>query len=424
MGGVGPSYATPISWVTGPETARLGTIARIAIPAGYRLADKESARAVLERTGNPVPDGLIGILAPESGAWWAVLEFDEVGYIKDLDKAPLDAAAVLQAMKKHNDQENKSRDQQGAPPIASVDWQQAPSYDDATHSLQWAVKADTRVAKMINNTMMLFGRKGVLEITAVQPYKAGAELPPLKELVKNITFKEEQGYSDYHPGDKVANLSLLSLIVDDRHSDASKAVAVASAPRIAPWMYYAIGGGSLVACGAVLFLATRSRKGHRTVSAQNGHATNGNGHANGSMEPVMQKVGSNGNGSNGRGRGRRKMAFDYARFYTDFVMTTHLAMSNGSESPNGNGRKNLMSNGHNGHNGHDLAPQAGQNPEATTMSLVDLIANQNALIEEQKRLIQEQTRLIEERNKFIKGQNEFLELQSAAFEGQYSLKLE
>jgi len=95
-----PTYSAPsrVAWISGPDTARLGTVARMEIPAGYRLMDKDGARAMLERTGNPVPEGLVGILAPESGQWWAVLEFTPVGYLKDVDKEALDAATILQAM--------------------------------------------------------------------------------------------------------------------------------------------------------------------------------------------------------------------------------------------------------------------------------------------------------------------------------------
>ena len=72
--------------IIGPSKASLGTIADIDVPQGYRLADEMGARILLERMKNPVPDGLIGILAPESGKWWAILTYTDIGYVKNADK--------------------------------------------------------------------------------------------------------------------------------------------------------------------------------------------------------------------------------------------------------------------------------------------------------------------------------------------------
>jgi len=61
-----------VGWIVGPKKASLGTLANIEVPQGYRLTDKAGARILLERMKNPIPDGLIGILAPDSGKWWVV----------------------------------------------------------------------------------------------------------------------------------------------------------------------------------------------------------------------------------------------------------------------------------------------------------------------------------------------------------------
>jgi len=59
-----------VNWVSGPQSLSVGTYADIQVPQGYRWVGGQAARAVLESQNNPVPDDLIGIIAPDSGKWW------------------------------------------------------------------------------------------------------------------------------------------------------------------------------------------------------------------------------------------------------------------------------------------------------------------------------------------------------------------
>jgi hypothetical protein len=58
-----------VKWIVGPATASLSNLVEVVIPEGYRLADAEGARILLRQMRNPVPPGLVGILAPDSGTW-------------------------------------------------------------------------------------------------------------------------------------------------------------------------------------------------------------------------------------------------------------------------------------------------------------------------------------------------------------------
>src|SRR6516162_512267 len=86
-----------VKWISGPQKVSLGTVAEIQIPQGYRLTDAEGARALLADSKNPLPQGLIAVLSPDSGTWWAVLEYTETGYVKDADKEKLDAQKILKS---------------------------------------------------------------------------------------------------------------------------------------------------------------------------------------------------------------------------------------------------------------------------------------------------------------------------------------
>src|SRR5258707_11034260 len=93
-----PTVPKPVEWVSGPNKAPLGTVAEIDIPKGYRFTDATGARSFLERTRNPPPKNLIGLLTSDSEASWIVFEFAEVGYVQADNKDPLDEVDILKTL--------------------------------------------------------------------------------------------------------------------------------------------------------------------------------------------------------------------------------------------------------------------------------------------------------------------------------------
>jgi uncharacterized membrane-anchored protein len=409
-----------VGWIVGPKKASLGTLANIEVPQGYRLTDKAGARILLERMKNPIPDGLIGILAPDSGKWWVVLTFTDVGYVKNADKERIDPAAVLKAVQKRSEMQNSERTEQGMPSIVSVDWERPPVYDVEGYSLEWALRAETQSAKVVNDTVLLLGRRGVLEIITVQPYSASSDSVPLQQLIKNITFKEGQRYADYENGDKIADVSLSQLIVDDKHPVGSTNLMASSRGGVVVWIYSILAGCAVMVGGMLLYQKRRQRRVRSAIYAKGGHAIaaartssgNGQGNDSGSVitRPDAQKGGST---PDNHGKLRRKKVFDYSKFYTHVVMELS-SRSNAGVGPALNGRSN----------NHTMGTNDGAANQTIAGATLDLIASQKNLIEEQKHLMQQQTRLIEERRKLIEEQNALLKRQADMIESQYSLKLD
>ncbi len=195
-----------VQWTSGPADASLGALADITIPKGYRFTDATGAALLLTRMNNPVPTGLVGILAPESGQWWAVLEYRDIGYLKDAAKTGMDTKAILQAISDRAQNQNEARRIHNLPLITSVNWALAPAFDANTHVLEWAVLAKTQSGQVVNHTMRLLGRQGILDATVVEAYQAGAalDLDSLRGLMKNISFKAGQRYADYQAGDQIS----------------------------------------------------------------------------------------------------------------------------------------------------------------------------------------------------------------------------
>ncbi|HZL43539.1 MAG TPA: DUF2167 domain-containing protein, partial [Verrucomicrobiae bacterium] len=224
---VSPANDDP-NWILGPSKAPLGDFATVRIPEGYRFTDAKGARTLLQRMKNPLPSGLVGLFAPDSGKWWVVLDATDIGYLQGLNQnVPLDAKTILAGVRARLDLDNLRRSRQGGQPIASIDWARPPAFDPSQKTLEWALRAETVVEgvvnleqvsqtnPVVNRTIRLIGKSRVLGLTAVSAEGAASEPTPMKELVKNVSFNPGQQYADFKPGDKVASWKLEQLIVGE-----------------------------------------------------------------------------------------------------------------------------------------------------------------------------------------------------------------
>jgi len=394
-------------WVSGPEKTSLGAFANLQIPEGYRFTDAEGARILLKRMNDPVPAGLIGILAPNSDEWLAVIEFNEIGYVKDANKNGMNSKVILKAIQDRSKAQNNGNMKEGNGTTASIDWESQPVYDEKNHSLEWAIRAETQSGKVINHTLVLLGRRGVLDITMIKPYQGSFDLFPLNQLIKNIGFKDGQAYADYQKGDKTAGVSLANLVVDDENPAASKDLPVRAAKDPFAWiyLYYSLlGGGVVVVVGLLFFKNLSKRQKHRAVNKNGEHS-------------FIAKAASskNGTGLNGQ-KVHRKRVSNFGNFYSSMILELSSPSYSGGH---------LTQNGDSGTHTPkmpSLLNESASDPAIVSANL-ELIANQKNLIEEQRRLLHQQSKLIEEKSQLIEEQSRFLERQSDVIENQFSLKL-
>src|SRR5947208_2110894 len=156
----------------------------------------------------PAPKNVLGVLCPNSGDWWIVLAFSDIGYVKDPAREVADEAGNLKALLERAQFENKDRMKQGAAPIASLEWESRPTFDDAAKTVEWALRATTQPKKghsetVVNQTFRVLCRHGALDAVTARAYRGFKDLAPLKELMKGLTVKEEESYASYHEGDKL-----------------------------------------------------------------------------------------------------------------------------------------------------------------------------------------------------------------------------
>ena len=87
-----------IKWQKGPSGARVGSVAEIKLPEGYMFAGPEDTKKLMIMTQNPPTGKELGFITPESLEWFFIFEFDDSGYVKDDEKANLDAQKLLDSM--------------------------------------------------------------------------------------------------------------------------------------------------------------------------------------------------------------------------------------------------------------------------------------------------------------------------------------
>jgi uncharacterized membrane-anchored protein len=205
-----------IDWQVGPGIGELGGVAQIRIPDDYRFAGKEGVRRFMELTQNPVSGSELGVLVPSEqsgGEWFVVFDFNDVGYIKDDEKNKLDAKAILDSIKEGTRQSNEERRQRGWAEMEILGWHTPPRYNQITNNLTWAIRGSSEGSEVVNYSVRLLGRRGVMDADLVlNPTQVITAVPEFDQLLTGFEFKSGSRYSEFTTGDKVAAYGLTALV--------------------------------------------------------------------------------------------------------------------------------------------------------------------------------------------------------------------
>lgn len=245
--------APKIDWADGPLTARLGDLAEIKVPAGYRFTGKDGTRKFLELTGNPPSGDELGTVIPisdsddskDAGFWFVIFEFNDVGYVKDDDKDKLDAGALLKSIQNATEEANKERAQRGWTPYHVRGWYKPPFYDVTTRNLTWAMQGfSTNQGKeepSVNYSVRILGRRGTMNVDLVlDPGLVDSAVPKFNTLLSGFSYLPGGSYSDFRAGDKIAEYGLATLV-----AGGATAVALKTGLLAKLWKLIAVGIAAL-----------------------------------------------------------------------------------------------------------------------------------------------------------------------------------
>ena len=208
-----------IDWQGGSSTGMLGLIAEQGVPEYCKFADKKGAETFLEATGN-IPSGReLGVLLcdpkADSSYWFVVFDWDESGYVKDDEKASLDAAKILKTLQEGQDAANSERRSRGLDELLVTGWERPPYYDSLTNNLTWSVRIRSKAdpEESINHSVRLLGRKGVMSVDLVaDPEDMAEAVASFDSALTQFDFYSGQSYAEWKPGDKVAEYGLAALV--------------------------------------------------------------------------------------------------------------------------------------------------------------------------------------------------------------------
>lgn len=208
-----------IPWERGPVLGKLGGEATVAVSEGCVFTGSEGTGQYMTLLENPVNGDELGTVlctmgdGPDNEHWFAVFEYDGIGYIKDDEKDKLDADALLKRLKEGNEAGNEERKKRGWTPIDLVGWAREPYYDPATNNLTWAIRLQSEHGAAINHSVRLLGRAGVMSVDlVVSPEAYAAAVPPFDALIAEHTFVPGKTYAEWKKGDKIAAYGLTALV--------------------------------------------------------------------------------------------------------------------------------------------------------------------------------------------------------------------
>ena len=209
-----PKYYRNLPWVQGTKDAksvRLCDVMDLKLPQGFVVLHKTGTQQLNRLTENPQTNECATI-ASGSMTWFAMLEYDRIGYVADTDK--VDADKLMDAIKKGLAAGNRERARSGWAPLEMIGWIQEPTYDPALNQLVWSTKLVSDGDESINYETRILGREGVIEVILVSaPEDMETAVREFNMLLKRLTFIPGKRYSDVKPGDKRSKLSLSDLIL-------------------------------------------------------------------------------------------------------------------------------------------------------------------------------------------------------------------
>lgn len=204
------------AWQVGPGEAKLGDQALLKLPEGYRFLGGQDTQRLLKQMGNFPSGSELGLITgtEEGEQWFMVVRYIDAGYVKDDEAANWDADALMTSIREGTDEDNKTRQAQGFPPLIIRGWEEKPHYDKGANKVVWAISAQERDTVGVNYNTLALGRHGYLSMNMVGSLE---QLPLLKPhvglLLSHVEFIEGKRYADFDSTtDKVAAVGLSALI--------------------------------------------------------------------------------------------------------------------------------------------------------------------------------------------------------------------
>lgn len=210
-----------LDWHAGPRAEQVVGKASLNIPDAATLyIDESNSAKFLKLTGN-LPSPGNNIILSTSDGWWATFSFNPIGYVKDDEQ--IDADALIKQLQASDGPANEERRRLGLTELYTEGWYTPPHYDSQTKRLEWGIKLRSKDRIDLNYTIRLLGRTGVMNATLISsPETLDKDVASFKKVLKGFDFNAGERYSEFKPGDHVAEYGLAALIAGGAAAVATK----------------------------------------------------------------------------------------------------------------------------------------------------------------------------------------------------------
>lgn len=236
-----------LDWHVGPQTEIVASKATLKTDSSLAFLDEVNSKKFLELTGN-IPESGNFILLSTKHNWWATFSFNPLGYVKDDEK--IDPDTLLKQLKDSDSAANEERKRLGIPPLHTEGWYSPPHYDVESKRLEWGLKLRSEGQVVLNYTIRLLGRTGVMNATLVSsPETLDADVRTFKAALPGFEFNGGERYAEFKKGDRVAEFGLAALIAGGAAAIATKKGfwAVIVGFLAAAWKFVAVAAVGLLA---------------------------------------------------------------------------------------------------------------------------------------------------------------------------------
>lgn len=198
-------------------------LAKINIPTGFKYLNAEHANVILTDVwGNPPSEGVLGLILPanmkitDGQAYAFIIEWDDMGYVKDDDADEIDYDDLLKEMQDDTEAANEERKEAGYPTVKLVGWAAKPFYDKDRKILHWAkeIAFGETPEHTLNYNIRILGRKGVLVLNAVSSMNQLSLVnKDIDKVLDIVEFTDGNKYGDFNPSaDKIAAVGIGGLV--------------------------------------------------------------------------------------------------------------------------------------------------------------------------------------------------------------------
>jgi uncharacterized membrane-anchored protein len=197
-------------------------MATINVPENFKFLGPDDAEYVITDVwGNPKGSKPLGMIVPADQAavmcnYAFVVEYDDIGYVKDHDADKINYDDLLKDIKKGQEDANRERKKLGMETMELVGWASKPYYDKERKVLHWAkeFKVEGAEENTLNYDIRVLGRKGVLNLQAVSGISSLDSVKAhINDVLGMVAFNCGHKYSDFNSStDKIAAWTIGGLV--------------------------------------------------------------------------------------------------------------------------------------------------------------------------------------------------------------------